>query len=237
MRDAIYYGRVIHHRMEPIQHQFEYQIAMLCVDVSNLTRKSWWFVRFRRKDYLTNYSGTLTEALQTIIKEKKGIDWQGKAYLIGCPSHFWYCYNPVVFFYCYDQNEKLQFIVAEIHNTPWGERYQYVIPCLDEVNNHHAFDKAFHISPFFSMNLKYDWSFVSEGESIKILMKLSFESETLFCVKVLLSSEKEFNLKKYFIGSPFRTHLTHFRIYVQAMKLYIKKAPFFSHPKYLKSEK
>jgi DUF1365 family protein len=42
--------------------------------------------------------------------------------------YFGYCMNPVSFYYCFDAaGERVETIVAEITNTPWGERHQYVL--------------------------------------------------------------------------------------------------------------
>ncbi len=42
------------------------------------------------------------------------------------------CFNPVSFYYCFgnsgdDSGERLLAVLAEVTNTPWGERHAYVI--------------------------------------------------------------------------------------------------------------
>ena len=38
-----------------------------------------------------------------------------------------HCFNPVSFYYCFDDAENLEAVVAEVTNTPWGERHAYVL--------------------------------------------------------------------------------------------------------------
>jgi DUF1365 family protein len=79
--------------------------------------------------------------------------------------YFGYCMNPVSFYYCFDEaGDTLQNIVAEITNTPWGERHQYVLRAeaggADAANRLKRFDfaKQFHVSPFMPMDMQYRWT-------------------------------------------------------------------------------
>ena len=79
--------------------------------------------------------------------------------------YFGHCFNPVSFYYCFDAaGARVESIVAEVNNTPWGERHCYVLPTPQQLDagKHRAlsqFDKAFHVSPFMPMELAYDWGF------------------------------------------------------------------------------
>ena len=60
-----------------------------------------------------------------------------------------YVFNPVSFFYCYEADESLALVVAEVNNT-FGETHCYVLDHLRPAG--HAVqadaDKVFHVSPF-----------------------------------------------------------------------------------------
>jgi DUF1365 family protein len=70
-------------------------------------------------------------------------------------------------------DSHLETIVAEITNTPWGERHLYV---LDEASNIHPdqqwrrfrFSKEFHISPYMPMDIDYDWRFSVPGDRLNV---------------------------------------------------------------------
>ena len=59
---------------------------------------------------------------------------------------FYYCFAP--------DGEPLEAIVAEVTNTPWGERHAYVLPAAERAGE---FDKALHVSPFMPMDQRYTW--------------------------------------------------------------------------------
>ena len=71
--------------------------------------------------------------------------------------YFGYCMNPVSFYYCFDAaGTALETIVAEITNTPWRERHQYVLPVAERRRAlRFEFDKDFHVSPFMPMEMQY----------------------------------------------------------------------------------
>ena len=63
-----------------------------------------------------------------------------------------YVFNPVSFYYCFGADgTRLECLVAEITNTPWGERHVYALPVAQAERLAGAwrwsFDKAFHVSP------------------------------------------------------------------------------------------
>ena len=72
-------------------------------------------------------------------------------------AHFGHCFNPVSFYYCFDATASAsRRVVAEVTNTPWGERHAYVHRGRgDGARDARAFDKALHVSPFMGMDQRY----------------------------------------------------------------------------------
>ena len=63
-------------------------------------------------------------------------------------------------------------IVAEITNTPWGQRHAYVLPGPgDGSDAHQEFDKRFHVSPFMPMQQRYSWRFSQPGQRLLVHME------------------------------------------------------------------
>ena len=49
-------------------------------------------------------------------------------------------------------------MVAQVTNTPWGERHAYVLGRDGEHSvMRDTMDKVFHVSPFIGMDAHYDW--------------------------------------------------------------------------------
>jgi len=81
----------------------------------------------------------------------------GPVYLLTNPTSAGYIQNPISVYYCYkytsnDSNNKLKLdaCIAEVTNTPWGERVTFPFnPQGDRV------PKSLHVSPL--MDMKSDW--------------------------------------------------------------------------------
>ena len=68
--------------------------------------------------------------------------------------------------------------MAEITNTPWGERYAKCFEwetSPDSERSDHEFHKEFHVSPFIGMNIDYDWRFRAPGDRFQADMILQEE--------------------------------------------------------------
>ena len=88
---------------------------------------------------------------------------------------FGYCFNPVSFYYCWDEDKKTPHtLMAEITNTPWHERYAkcFKLDQLKDQTTTHEFKKEFHVSPFIGMDINYDWRFKGPAEHFKVDMIL-----------------------------------------------------------------
>ena len=65
-----------------------------------------------------------------------------------------HCFNPVSFYWCFRPGASgLEAVVAEVTNTPWGERHAYVLPARAKADRCSTVDdKALHVSPFMAMD-------------------------------------------------------------------------------------
>lgn len=125
----------------------------------------------------------------------------------------------------------------EIHNTPWRERYCYVLGA--EHNEHpvnhwrrHQFAKAFHVSPFIGMDIHYDWRFRVPSDSLRVHMIDYQGGDKLFDASLALKRRKitRSALNKMLLRYPVLTGKVILMIYWQALRLVLKRTPFFSHP-------
>jgi DUF1365 family protein len=249
LQSAIYTGILQHTRSKPKPHDFHYQVAMFYLDLSEIKKifcvpflfsdSSPRLIGFNRKDYLKG-PGSITEAVAKLILEKTGKAFQGKVRLLTQIRYFGFCFNPVSFYYCFDENESLRFIVSDITNTPWNEKHAYVSE-VDPENAEHRFEfkKEFHVSPFFPMDLLYVWRFNTPNPNdarAKLLVHMEdwnfektdrvFEAHLALKAKPLTAK----NVILLLLSFPLLTFKTFIAIYYQALRLKLKGAHFYSHP-------
>jgi uncharacterized protein len=247
---AIYEGRIRHRRYAVKSHDFEYRIYQLYLDLAelDLVFKKRWFWSFNklnlacvlRRDYYGDTSMSIEQAVRDRVQNETGIRPTGPIRLLTHGRYFGFTMNPVSFYYGYkDDGETLDWVLAEITNTPWGERHAYFLPINEATQKaktwHWDFTKSFHVSPFLPMDRHYHWAFESPGDSLRVHMDVMQETTRDFDATLVLE-RKPLNantLASCLLRYPFLTFKIALGIYWQAMKLWIKHIPFYPHPKTL----
>jgi len=245
-RSAIYTGWLRHRRHAPKPHRFRYRLFMLYLDLDELdglmdetplwSRRRFAPGRFAREDYLGDSSVPLATAVADLVAARTGRRPEGPIRMLAHLRYFGYCFNPVVFYYCFDAGgTRLETIVAHITNTPWGERHAYVLrPDPRETGPRYRFamTKDFHVSPFLPMEMDYRWTFSAPSERLTVHMENHAESDRVF--DATLSLERKpcttLNLNLALIRYPLMTVRILIAIYFQAGMLWLKKIPFHTHP-------
>ena len=253
MNSRIFSGDVSHYRLQPHRHGFTYSLFMMYLDLDELPglfdRQLLWSASrpalawFRRQDHMGDTSLPLKQCVQDLILKETGRRHQGPIRLLTHLRYFGYCMNPVSFYYCWDETDKsLEFIVAEVHNTPWGETHCYVLDCQGADSDGGAFrfsfDKMFHVSPFMDMRQRYDWCLSAPGSDLMVDMNNYEEDKKIFNASMSLEARaiSRSSLARVLLSFPFMTLKVITAIYWQALKLWVKKTPFYSHPGYMQQE-
>ena len=140
---AIYDGWVRHRRHEPVDHDFTYRHAMLLLDLDELPRvlelRPWYsatrraVARFRREDYLGDPDRPLKDCVRDLVEERTGHRPAGPVRLLTTLRTFGHAFNPVSFYYCFARSgSRVEAVVADVTNTPWGESHAYVLASGEE---------------------------------------------------------------------------------------------------------
>ena len=246
MHSRIYKGWVEHRRYAPRSHRFRYRLFMLYLDLGELESvfngvPGWSarrpaLARFKRSDYLGPAHLPLDRAVRDLVEARLGARPQGPIRLLTHLRYFGYCMNPVSFYYCFNaQGDAVESIVAEITNTPWRERHQYVLPAtaLAGGRQHFEFPKAFHVSPFLPMALDYRWNFSEPGARLRVHMQNLKAGVPLFDAALNLRAEpiSRGALLRVLAAFPLMTVKIIAAIHWQALQLWLKRTPFHRHPK------
>lgn len=151
--------------------------------------------------------------------------------LLTQPRSWGLAFNPASFFYCFDADERLVAILCEVSNTPWHERYHYVLPASGTGQQHVAVAKAFHVSPFLPRDLEYHMSFSQPGERLGVHMADWQGADKLFDASLSLQRQplNRSSLHRHLLSFPWMTGKTVLAIYWQALRLLLKRIPIYSH--------
>jgi hypothetical protein len=249
MVSCIYEGRVRHRRFLPVTNTFWYRLFMMYLDLSELDGvfegHLLWSVGapnlayFRRRDHLGDPRVPLDRSVRDLVEARLGERPEGPIRILTHLRYFGHCFNPVSFYYCYDRaGEAVEAIVAEVHNTPWGEEHCYVLGKSSDEHGvrewkQHRFTKAFHVSPFMDMGLDYDWRFREPGHRIRVHFNSYDGSRKVFDATLSLERRaiNSKNLRRVLLAYPPMTLKVVAMIYWQALRLTWKGAPFYPHPK------
>jgi DUF1365 family protein len=186
---AIYEGTIRHRRYAPRPHELCHRLALLYVDLDRidellggtLDSPKPGLIRYRRSDYLGDPSTPLSDSVRKLVHQRTGLASSGPVWLLANLRTFGHCFNPVSFYFCFDQRQRLEAVVTEVTNTPWKERHAYVLrhqgtgPVLDG-----ELTKQLHVSPFMGMRQRYALRVAAPGPTLSIHIESSEQSRVVF---------------------------------------------------------
>lgn len=240
---CIYTGTIRHRRFWPTTHEFEYKTRMLYIDIdqlgevlnrfplshSRLPAFGW----FRRSDYHGDQNTLLDQHIRDQILAQTSKKFTGKIFLLTHLRYWGLLMNPISVFYCFNDQNRISFVVLQVTNTPWREKILYVLNANQEkLNQRFEFPKQMHVSPFNPMEMNYVCQINTPDHNLVVHLEnhqthSKHTDATLTLVRQPLTFPARAGLV---LGFPHQTLKVVCGIYWNALRLWLKKTPFYSHP-------
>jgi DUF1365 family protein len=223
---------------------------MMYLDLAELNevfRRRWFWsasrraiARFDRRDHFGDPAVPLDEAVRSLVAEHTGIRPAGPIRLLTHLRYFGYVFNPVSFYYCFERDGRhVEAVVAEVNNTPWGERHCYVVngPRNADGAIEASSAKCMHVSPFQPMSLEYRWHLGVPGDRLDVRIALQPTGEASKARGVFhasMSLERlpinAASLAGVLMRFPLMTMKVIAAIHWEALRLWLKRVPLHNHP-------
>jgi DUF1365 family protein len=247
---AAYEGWVRHRRFEPVEHEFRYPLFLMYLDLAELpevldpyplfSARGRALARFRREDFMGDPARPLDQCVREAVEEATGACPFGPVRLLAGLRYFGHNFNPVSFYYCFDTAaERVEAVVADVQNIPWGERHPYVLARGERRGSvlGDELDKTFHVSPLMGMDQIYSFRAGEPGERLTVHIESrprdaeaapgkSFDA-TLSLRRRELSRR---TLTRLLARYPAMSLQVVAKIYVQSLRLKLKGARYHPHP-------
>ncbi|MDB2592589.1 DUF1365 domain-containing protein [Gammaproteobacteria bacterium] len=240
MSSQICFGTVRHRRLVGKTHQFHYPVCLFQLDLAELSDdfRPYWlisyekfnWISFRHKNYLGRTHQHLLQQVKQTIKNHGGqVD---QVMLLTNLAYFGYCFNPISVYFCHWQGE-LNYCIFEVTNTPWGKSHTYVLKPKKIASNQYTmtFSKQLHVSPFLTMDYVYQVQCDFQQSRIRVHIENHKDQQIHFDATLSLRCQplSYSTVRRSLCQFPVMTWTVVWRIYWQALKLWLKKIPFIAY--------
>ena len=252
-------GQVRHTRLRPVLHHFAYPTYFLMLPMRRLratpspglARNRFGLISFHDCDHGDGRADSLAWLEELLAREHvPGAD--GEVWLHCYPRVLGHTFKPVSFWYCHRADAGLAAIVVEVNNT-FGERHCYLLRA-DARSEAPAFGrdlcaaKVFHVSPFCAIEGSYRFRFMRTGmfppddrprndgqvPPARTVARIDYHDTHGLLIRTSVSGTLRpltpGRLRAAFFGMPLMTLGVIARIHWQAVRLWIKRVPFFRKP-------
>ena len=235
-------GRVRHQRLRPVGHGFDYPTWFLLLPLRqlrttpnpNLRRNRGGWVSFHDADHGDGRADCLDWLDEHLLAQGIG-DAAGEVWLHTYPRMLGVAFKPVSFWYCHRADGTLAAIVAEVNNT-FGGRHCYLLTG-DQLGwgQELAATKQFHVSPFCQVTGSYRFRFMrthaggdGAGRTVARIVHDDAQGPLLLTsVSGDLAALTPQRLHHALWRMPLLTLGVIARIHWQALRLLVKRVPFF----------
>lgn len=233
MRSALYTGKLMHSRSEPVRNVFTYPVAYWLLDLDELPElaRRLRLVSVNRRNVVTfrdrdHFDGDLP--LKEAVRRFAGDPAIDRVLCLTQLRVLGHVFNPVSFYWCYRADGVLSCMIAELNNT-FGERLPELLPGGSLRYEH---DKRLHVSPFFGLEQRYRYSFSEPAETMYARIEVH-EDGRMPLHAVLAGRRRELtnaSVLRFLARYPLMPLQVLALIHWQALKLFLRGVPFHHKP-------
>ncbi len=257
-------GNIVHTRFQPFRRTFSNKYYFLSIELTpDREHQSLWpLLGIDRRALFTVKSShhhgdpekmLFDNAINFAVS--RGLNRDVTVKLLTVPAFLGFVFNPVSFYFAYKDN-RISWVLVEVHNYNGGRRVYTVIPEIiagsnathapdsqsedltgdNELSNHKVLysgksRKDFYVSPFFQVTGSYDFLFSSDSADTAISIKYKDNEERLL-LSATFSGKNYPGTSKHFLGTVLKNPLLVFSIpfftLYQAFRLWRSRLPFYS---------
>lgn len=242
---ALYVGDVMHARLKPVGHRFNYRVMSLLIDLDRLAEADAQtplfgvnraaLYGFFERDHGRRDGSSLSAYARQCAAEH-GVDLAGGRILLLCyPRLLGYTFNPLSTFFCYRADGEPALIIYEVRNT-FGAIHSYALPVRpgdrSTAGIRQQQDKRFYVSPFLEMAMRYHFRVSPPGGDVKLrILETDAEGPVLAATfhgrrRALCTA----SLLRAFCDLPLVTFKVMAAIHWEALRLWIKGARLVPRP-------
>lgn len=239
---AVYEGTARHRRVTPVAREFAPRLFLAYLDVDalpgSLDPLPGWSARrrapvhFRRRDFLDGRDGPLGHAVRDLVERRLGWRPGGPVFLLAHLRTFGWQFNPLAVYYCWHADgRRLDAVVLEVTNTPWGERHWYVLDARDGAGTRTT-AKAMHVSPFLPMGVDYHVSWTVPGDHLRLEIEVARAGTVMFSAGLALRRRvlDRRRAAGVLVRHPLMPLRVSLAIYRRALGLFLARVPLYRHP-------
>ena len=240
------FGEVRHTRLRPVRNAFAYGTYYLRLPLRTLGQQGFGAALFSRNRFnLLSFVDAdhgdgkqpLVAWIDALLKSEGVDDADGELWLQAMPRVLGFVFNPVSFWFCHRRDGALRAVLCDVRNT-FGERHFYLLDTGAAIGNGSelAARKVFHVSPFCAVEGGYRFRFSrfmrSGGEHTLACIDHDDAAGVVLQTSVSGAARPLSNasVARAFFCFPLMTFGVVLRIHVQALRLWLRRVPFFSKP-------
>jgi uncharacterized protein len=235
LKTGIYCGNTWHVRNLPMRHGFNYRIFMFGLDLDEVdaihartrffSNRGFNWAWLRRADYCPGQPN-LKQAVLDRASALASKPVSGKVFMLANLRYLGLYFSPVNFYFI-GQPDDPDWLLAEVSNTPWNERHYYLV----DIHEPQVTEKRFHVSPFNPIDMHYQWQIKPEAERLTLQLDAWRQDKEFEAGMALRHTPLDSaSLLRMLLATPVITVKIVAGIYWEAIKLFIKRAPFYGHP-------
>ncbi len=245
-QSSLCFGQVRHTRLRPVRNAFAYGTYYLRVPLRAQGERGFGCALFSRNrfnllSFMDRDHGDgkqpLIDWIDQLLKSQGVFDADGEVWLQAMPRVLGFVFNPVSFWFCHRKDGALRAVLCDVRNT-FGERHFYLLDTGWNIENGSELTarKVFHVSPFCRVEGGYRFRFtrVMRVTGEHTLANIDYDDSDGALITTSVSGVaapiRSASVLRAFFGYPLMTVGVVVRIHLQALRLWLRRVPFFSKP-------